>query len=216
MAIVQNPIIGKASGSVGGVTFTTWKGKNVLKSKPTSVSNPDTPAQKTQRSKLTLIVSVYRLIAAMVVIGFENLAIGKSIYNAFVSQNIQDATLGSAVGPATLVPENLLVSKGTIGSTPITSVITEGTGDGIAVEFGAAIPVGGASTDLGYGLAYNRNKDHWYFSTVADARSEGAISLFNDLDISIGDVMDVYIFFKSATSSDVSDSTYLEYTVVIP
>lgn len=34
MARVQNTLIGRASGSVGGATFTTWKGINVLKSKP--------------------------------------------------------------------------------------------------------------------------------------------------------------------------------------
>lgn len=215
MAIVQNPIIGKASGSVGGVTFTTWKGKNVLKSKPTSVANPNTPGQKTQRSKLTLIVLIYRLIAGVIAIGYENLAIGKSVYNAFVSQNIQDATLGSSTTVATLIPASLMVSKGTIGTTPLVAVTIEGLGDGAALEFGDTIPVGGNNADGSYGVLWNETQNVWVTNTTVDTRLDAVVVIPYPLNFVNGDVIHAWLFFKSSTNSDVSDSAYNTTVVAV-
>lgn len=87
MARVSNPLIGAASGSVGGVTMSTWKGVNVIKTKPTSVANPKTEGQTAQRAKLSTAVSVYKQMPSLVKKGFGQAAIKKSAYNAFVSTN---------------------------------------------------------------------------------------------------------------------------------
>ena len=50
MAVTQNPHIGRSKNAFATAVFTTWKGRNVMKGKPISVHNPDTPAQKKQRS----------------------------------------------------------------------------------------------------------------------------------------------------------------------
>src|SRR5574344_1175407 len=97
MAIVQNTLIGKASGSVGGTTFTSWKGKNVLKSKPAQVANPRTAAQTAQRTKFIGAVASYRQMAPVVQQGFAGLAVGKSAYNAYASENIKNGSLSSDV-----------------------------------------------------------------------------------------------------------------------
>ena len=47
---VQNPIIGGARGSAGGMTFCKIYDKNVARAKAFEVSNPKTPAQQTQRA----------------------------------------------------------------------------------------------------------------------------------------------------------------------
>ena len=47
---VQNPIIGRASGSAGGMTFCKNYDKNVARAKAFEVSNPKTPAQENQRT----------------------------------------------------------------------------------------------------------------------------------------------------------------------
>ena len=46
----QNPIIGRAKGSAGGMTFCKVYDKNVARAKAFEVSNPKTPAQQTQRA----------------------------------------------------------------------------------------------------------------------------------------------------------------------
>ena len=47
---VQNPIIGRAEGSAGGMTFCKNYDKNVARAKAFKVSNPKTQAQQTQRA----------------------------------------------------------------------------------------------------------------------------------------------------------------------
>ena len=47
---VQNPIIGRARGSAGGMTFCKNYDKNVARAKAFEVSNPNTQAQQTQRA----------------------------------------------------------------------------------------------------------------------------------------------------------------------
>lgn len=57
---VQNPIIGRARGSAGGMTFCKNYDKNVARAKAFEVSNPKTQAQQTQRaffSELTALCS---------------------------------------------------------------------------------------------------------------------------------------------------------------
>ena len=57
---VQNPIIGRARGSAGGMTFCKNYDKNVARAKAFEVSNPKTQAQTTQRAffaKLTALCS---------------------------------------------------------------------------------------------------------------------------------------------------------------
>ena len=46
----QNPIIGRARGSAGGMTFCKNYDKNVARAKAFEVSNPNTPAQQIQRN----------------------------------------------------------------------------------------------------------------------------------------------------------------------
>jgi hypothetical protein len=58
MAKTQNPLIGRASGQAGGMIFSKSFDKNIIRSRPMTVSNPNTPAQQRQReffSELTAI-----------------------------------------------------------------------------------------------------------------------------------------------------------------
>jgi hypothetical protein len=59
MAILQNPLIGRARRKLGNTVFQTLYGQNILKSKPLTVKNPKTPAQVLVRdrwSKLTKLI----------------------------------------------------------------------------------------------------------------------------------------------------------------
>lgn len=50
MAIVQNPLINRASGAVGNSVFSKWKNRNVLKSKSINPYPSPTPAQVAARA----------------------------------------------------------------------------------------------------------------------------------------------------------------------
>lgn len=116
MAVVQNTLIGKSRQSVGGTTFSTWKGINVLKSKPTAVANPKTDLQLMQRSALQQTVSLYRVISAVVKRGWRKFAIQKSEYNAFASNTLKNAFNFSVPPVATLGAEDLMITNGSIST----------------------------------------------------------------------------------------------------
>lgn len=213
MAKVQNTLIGRASGSVGGATFTTWKGINVLKSKPESVANPRTLGQISQRNRLSIMVAVYRLIALAISIGFKTRAVGKSAYNAFVSANITVATSVDASGNATLNYGALKVSLGTIGSTAITSINATAGDPDVEINFNNSVnPIGGAQNDVAYAVVYNDATQTWETAS-ANIRADGTvdISLVN-LPVS-GRNLECYLFFKSDNDADTSDSVHLQKSI---
>lgn len=52
MGVIKRGILGGFSNKVGPVVGSSWKGIDVIKSKPVSVSNPNTPAQQLQRNAM--------------------------------------------------------------------------------------------------------------------------------------------------------------------
>lgn len=213
MARVQNTLIGRSSGSVGGATFTTWKGINVLKSKPISVANPKTLGQRQQRNRFALLVMIYRLIAGAVKIGYADMAIMMSAYNAFMSENVISATTVNLDGSADLVPSSLKVSKGTIGVTPISLVdLIAGSLD-VFVAFPVTIPVGGASNDIPYVVAYNETQDIWCYGNTNILRSDAETTASFLTELVSGDNIHTWLFFKSEDDNDTSDSFYSQNLV---
>lgn len=55
MARIQNPVIGRSKGQAGGMVFTTLNGQNVMKAKPYSYRDANTPVQQQNRALNTII-----------------------------------------------------------------------------------------------------------------------------------------------------------------
>lgn len=118
---VQNPLIGRASQKFSNAIFQTWKGINVVRSKPLEVANPQSQAQTRQRDKFKSMVMLARLALNTIKLGLKSLAIQKSEYNVFISQNIalQDA---NGEGIPTLDGEEIVLSKGSLSKCNLTNV----------------------------------------------------------------------------------------------
>lgn len=115
MAVTQNNLIGAARGSAGNMTFSSWKGLNVLKNKPASVANPRSDGQVAQRSVITQLVAIFRQVPSALRTAFRQYATGMSAYNAFVKYNADEAfTISGAV--ATFVASSFNAAKGTLGA----------------------------------------------------------------------------------------------------
>lgn len=214
MAKVANPLIGKTSGSIGGVTFSSWKGVNVAKSKPTVVANPQSDAQKAQRAAFSNLVSLYRMMVGILVLGFKELAIKKSEFNAFVSHNLKNAFDLSVPPTATFLPASFLISKGTITDTAITSVAASvGAGDIDFVYPQTYGNPGQAATDKPVMAVFNETKEEW-ISGVGDAtRADGTDTLVMPAGWQAADVIHCYLGFVNAAGDAASDSVYLEEAV---
>lgn len=60
MAVTQNTLIGRTRGRLGAVTFSTWKGQNVVRTLPVSPFIPDTPAQRAQQDVIRNATKFYQ------------------------------------------------------------------------------------------------------------------------------------------------------------
>jgi len=109
----QNPLIGRASQKFANSIFQTWKGINVVRSKPIEVSNPQSPAQTTQRGKFTQMVNLGRQYLNTAKLGLKGLAIRKSEFNVFIGENIAlQSDDGQGISDSNII--NLVGSKGTL------------------------------------------------------------------------------------------------------
>lgn len=215
MARVSNTLIGKASGSVGNATFSTWKGINVLKEKAVSVANPNTDLQIMRRSALSQTVIIFRLISAAVALGFKKLATGMSAYNAFASNALKFAYDFATPPTAEFVPSDLLVSKGTISTTPILSLVADRSSNSVAFTFSATVDAPGQSlTDKTGMVAFNETKNLWISKVGDTVRSAGTDEIVMPAAWAVADVVQGYLFFYNEASGESSDSITDDVVVV--
>lgn len=215
MARVQNTLIGKSSGSVGGATFSTWKGINVLKSKAIEVANPQTQLQQNQRNRMSLLVALFRLVSATINIGFAKLATQKSAYNAFVQENLLPANFSGVAPSMVLEYANILLSKGTIGNAQNVAVSgTNASPTAVIVWDELPLPVGGSSSDEVYAAVYNSTQDIWGVNNAGSVlRSAETISVTMPANSVTSDELVGYLFFRNPTTGEVSTSQVETATV---
>ena len=95
MAIVQNPITGRTKKKFGSAVFSKQFGKNTMRTKPIEVSNPKTLAQRQQRLKFSMMIVLSRMFLGFIRMGFKQVAIEMSEFNAFMKTNISNVIAGT-------------------------------------------------------------------------------------------------------------------------
>lgn len=152
MAKIKQGILGGFSGSVANVVGTSWKGTSVMKSKPVSVSNPNTDGQQAQRTSFKAITQLASVLLTYVLKPVYNpIAQSMSGYNKYVQQN---KSFFNGLGE--FVPANALLGGGSL--TPVANLtVPESVSDGyINVHFDANVAAGSPRlTDKIYGFAYD-------------------------------------------------------------
>jgi len=199
----QNPLIGRSSQKFGTAIFQTWKGINVVRSKPLEVANPQTDGQRTQRNRMKEIVALYRSSAPVVSYGFKEGAVGKSEYNAFTSENIITGTEVINPDDVQIKPSDLIFSKGTLGK-PSTNTATYNTGDiDLTWDTNTVFPIDGPTDQLQV-VQINEVSGEVKFDTNVADRSAGSASVTAVAGTS-GDQIWVYFFFYSDARRASSD-----------
>jgi hypothetical protein len=208
MARVQNTLIGKSSGSVGGATFSTWKGLNVLKSKPETVANPQSDNQLMRRSAMSQMVAIFRRIPAAVDAGFKKLAIHMSAFNAFTSYNLKNAFDYSTPPDASILEWKILISKGTITPTTATSSTKTNGSPTITVAYPTAVADPGQSADdKVIVVCYNATQDNWGSAVGTATRADGTVNVTMPTNFVTGDDVYTWLAFYNELSGESSDST---------
>jgi len=204
MSKIKQGILGAGSGKVGGVIMSSWKGIATIRSMPSTVENPNTAAQQTQRGKFSQAVACARLLLAELIRPFwDPFVKGMSGYNAFIQKNIDCFNETGFIAPSAFVAaRGVLVGLSDFSATfnPVTHVLNvcwfnnTGVGDALA-------------TDLITVVWYNESKKYWKVSVGSAARSAETYDI-TDTNLSVGDDVHVYGFFRRPDMSKISDSTY--------
>lgn len=206
MAVPQNTLIGKTKQSVGNATFTTWKGINVLKSKPVSVANPRTQGQVNQRQKMSNFVAFYRKNAAIFNAGFRQQAVKQSAYNAAASTNMTNFSIGD--DPAVIFDniELLETGKGSLYPAPITVATATAAGNSATVNWDDTPFADQLNSDKAYVLILGDDGVTLGQGLASSSRADGNI-IVNNLDqIQLGDTIYAYLFFVQTSTGKVSNS----------
>lgn len=195
MAVIKAGILGGLSGSIGNVTGSSWKGIAVLRTKPLSVANPNTPAQQAVRTpwaKLTQLGS--SITGAILQPVWNGIASKMSGYNLFLQYNAQKAF--SSLGD--FLPMGLSVSPGTLPSAAV-SVDELASPTSMSFNISTALPsVQALPTDKLYAVVVDADGVCLGSVSGTVTRSVGAFSVVANRTLLNGEHISAYAFFMSA------------------
>jgi hypothetical protein len=128
MAILNRGILGGGRNAVGTVVMSTWKGKDVIRSR-VSPSNPNTPAQEKQRSLFRQISALASgLMDGFVRPYWTRFERGTTAYNEFMRANqrvMRSLTVPGTSAPGQYDPVQAILTRG-----PLAPVEVIGVADG--------------------------------------------------------------------------------------
>ena len=167
MAKVQNPVIGRAKGSAGGMTFNKTYDKNIMKAKAFEVSNPNTAAQQTQRDYFKNVsAQAAKLTPDMLRAIFPSKPKAISRRNAFFKQLAEFTQMNGSV------KEMKLSDMVTVGNAPTLDMGTTT----------CSISSGNVSVGLSVSLKSNTQvKDNYFIAMlVNDTKNEVYLDITNN------------------------------------
>lgn len=208
MGKIKQGILGGYSGKVGPTTGSSWKGINIVKSRPVSVAYPGTAAQVSQTSKMTGIVAFSKLILSVWIKPlWDRFAVQSSGYNQFVKANIANFVDGNFP-----LATSLVMSQGAMRENACTAVPANPfsscavTWDNDAISDPLAL-----STDIAYVLIITATGLLVGSSSEATRAAETATVTF-DATLPAGDYY-AFLAFKAANGTRVSYASVDPFTV---
>lgn len=205
MAISQNTLIGSTKQSVGGVTFTKWKGRNIIKAKAVSVANPKTPAQVANRNRFSGVSKFYSRYKPSLSLAMLRMMGAITDGNIFASLN-RLCFLTESVGVDLTRINELVLAKGSLG---VFSEMSMGeSSSGVAIVAGTYQPnqSQSSSTDKFRVLFFNVDADTFNFFDTNSSTSSVSVT-FSDFAVA-GQEVHSWIFSYSVTGKLLSDSVY--------
>ena len=113
MAQIQNPIIGRAKKTAGGMVFYTLYGKNTMRSKAFAYRDKNSTLQQSARALFAAAVSLASLLKFYAVSLFETPPVGMSAYSKILSQVRSCFEFVGTV--LTYKPANKIIGSGSLG-----------------------------------------------------------------------------------------------------
>ena len=212
MATILNGITGGFSGKVGNIIGSSWKGIDYMRSRATSIAQPNSPAQLEQRARFGTVGKFLRPLIPFLRIGFKSYAVKMSAFNAAMAYNFDNALTGTY--PAFDIDySKVSVSQGKLpGALNPASVAAIGgnvefTWDNNSWEANAQ------ATDKAVLVVYNPAKQAAVSVIGAITRAVGSQTITLP-DAFTGDEVQCYIAFTNANKSVISNSQYVSGLII--
>lgn len=206
MAISQNPLTGKMSGSVANFVASVYRGKNVIKSKAFMPKDANSDAQKLHRGVFAMLCNEYKPLKELVDVGFPQRPMSQSPYNMFVGENMKTAIDRSSDTPV-IDYAQLVVSAGTLNTVITTSV--EITPEGVKVSYVPNTGSNGAPDDVVMGVVKLKN-DNAYTSRKVRGSAESDSLLFPIQGVVKEDIVYIYLSVVAADGERASSTIYVK------
>ena len=164
-------IISKLNGSAGQLTFKRSGGKTIVSEKVTTTTNRRTSAQQKQRMKWANIVAMYKGVAPLLNMAFENKASGVSDYNMFMKLNLQMTPVyltKSEVAASACVAAPYQITQGSLPSVIVTGAAGASVTD---IKLGSLSAITASTTVKEFSNAVvENNADYDYGDQIAFIR----------------------------------------------
>lgn len=204
MGIIRRGILGGFSGKVANVVGSSWKGIAVMRALPLSVTNPRTVGQVEQRSAFSIVSKFASLIlTAWIKPLWDRSAQSMSGYNAFIQQNVDVVKADKE-----LILENLTMSKGKLGATPVTAIIDSGA-KMMQIQWSGS-PSGSYQmlTDKIFALVFDDENKLIASASGESVRSEASLTI-NQLSVSSGKSYTIVSAFAREDGTIVGDASII-------
>ena len=152
MAIITRGILGPISGKIGNVVGSSWKGIEILKTLPISVTNPRTAEQMSQRNKFTGVQNLASLTLSGFVRPIFNVgAQRESGYNVFIGDFLNRFNASGNV----ITANSFTGGPGTLGNIDLTNASYNSTNDQVSVTWDSSTnPAVPANSLMFFGVFY--------------------------------------------------------------
>lgn len=212
MATISKGILGGFSGKVGPVVGATWRGMDVIRSRPKSSRRTPSEKQLEQQLKFKLAISFLQPIKSIQSLYFGMGSGVKSRVNLAVSYTISEA-IQMVAGLPELIFNKVLITRGELTSFQ-NAVLTTQPGGVLHLEWEDNSTQGDAApTDQVSIVCYCAELNNWEIYEGIVMRSD----LMADVTLPaycLGKTMEVYAFLNNEKQTAASTSLYLGQHVV--
>lgn len=204
MAIFEKGILGGFSGKVGPIVGTTWKGRDVIRSRASRRKTDSSVAQIDQQLKFSTGLTFLQPMTDLVGVTFRGYAKDQTAFNSALSYTLKNA-IGGKTPDYVINYKAALVSRGTLpNATSPAATVTDKT---VYFTWVDNSGIGNAaSTDNAVLVVYCKELKTAICNWAGPQRSEGAASV--DVTRLSGQTVETWIGFISANGKEVADSIY--------
>lgn len=216
MSQYNQGILGPFSGKVGTVVGSFWKGRYVMRGRPTHMTNPNTPAQQAQRARFSLVSETLAPMRQIINIGFAVRADVENVtpVNVAMQVNMEQAIQGSGTN-VNINWSRFMVAGGTLLNVE-TPTATAATSHKITLGWvnNSGVQSDVLDSDDVMVVAYNPTKKQAAFDTVSFHRDDqsGVLTVPSTW---VGDTAQVLIFTRSMDKTRCSQSQLMGAVTIL-